>query len=548
MPMSSPARPLAGTAALLCAAAMLVVGLPATVRADNHPIKVHRLGNPNSAISKTPARSVEDVQRLAKEYENALMVALAQSTFDGDPQDLFDAIARGDGEMVSITPGTNHQWMVFRKGGQPTISKRAVEWAGRKPLDAYRTTVASGRYVYTFDIPLTCINLALYERKDAPPPQCTLEASASTPDGYDVLGDVTVRASSDDAVTLTGIAGPSGPIDTGKARSTGANTWTLAPTDAGRHAFTATVTDDYGRTATCTAAATVAPARVRPVPVCNLSSTYDPETGAITVDASGSKGTVTIDEMTLPDGAAGDLGALSAGGSNLWTYTPSLPRRAGDYTFRFAGQATLPDAAGPVDCDTSTTVTVESRAGEWILRGYGASISGDDDATTDDGFERAFMNVGKGTGIGLGLEYLFSSRWGIEGGLLFANLDSDIFIDRSDLWVNDSDEIGFLPIMLGLNYHLTPGAKADFYIGPFVALVQYDSPSFNLPVGSVRPDLDDDFGVGLNLGVDVPFGDSRWGFNGGLRYLQTSADEDGGLGRSFDIDPLIFSAGLGFRF
>ncbi len=546
MPMSSPTRPFVGPVAMFCAVAMLVVGLPAIASADNHPIKIHRLGNPNSAISKTAAHTVEDVQRLATEYENALKVALAQSTFDGDPQDLLDAIARGDGEMVSIAPGTTHQWMMFRKGGQPAISSRPVEWAGRKPLDAYRTTVASGRYVYTFDIPLTCINLALYDRQEAPPPACSLQASASTPEGYDVLGDISVRASGDGAVKISGIEGPSGTIDAGRARANGANAWTFAPTESGRHAFTAMVSDDYGRTATCTADALVAPAKPRPKPECQLSAGFTPDPDTIGLDASGSKGTVTITGFTLPDGTAGDLGALRSEGTNRWSYAPTLPKKSGEYTYTFQAESALEGQTDP--CADAQALVPVVREHAWILRGYGASINGDDDVNTDDGTDRAFLTLGKGAGFGLGLEYLFSDRWGVEGGILFGELDAEAFVDRGDLWAHAEDEVSFRPLMLGLNYHMTPGRKADFYIGPFVALVQYSSARFNLPFTQINTDYDDDFGVGLNLGVDIPFGSSAWGFNGGVRYLQTTADEDGGLGRSLDIDPLILSAGVGVRF
>ena len=61
------------------------------------------------------------------------------------------------------------QWMGFRTKGKPSVAHNLV-WAGKKPFPAYELSFISDRVDYTFIIPKTCCNLALYSAEELPPP------------------------------------------------------------------------------------------------------------------------------------------------------------------------------------------------------------------------------------------------------------------------------------------------------------------------------------------------------------------------------------------
>ena len=60
--------------------------------------------------------------------------------------------------------------------------------------------------------------------------------------------------------------------------------------------------------------------------------------------------------------------------------------------------------------------------------------------------------------------------------------------------------------------------------------------------------FDDDLGFGLRAGVDVPIGHGgSWIVSAGLRYLKAILESDG-TGEDLDLDPLMVSIGVGYRF
>ena len=102
-----------------------------------------------------------------------------------------------------------------------------------------------------------------------------------------------------------------------------------------------------------------------------------------------------------------------------------------------------------------------------------------------------------------------------------------------------------------LNVHLTPDSRADLYVGPMVAYVVYSSFELVTDPWFMREWFvtENDFGYGINLGLDVRVG-GGWLLCAALKYLDTTLEAsppDEGVGRS-DIDPMIFSIGVGYRF
>ena len=177
-------------------------------------------------------------------------------------------------------------------------------------------------------------------------------------------------------------------------------------------------------------------------------------------------------------------------------------------------------------------------------------------------------------GGGIAGEYRFGPRLGVELGLLGgADNDYTVIFDEGLLAANDT--LAFSAACAGLNVHLTPGKKVDFYAGPLVAYVTYSDMSLGVApaaVGSpallapLSVNLDSELALGASLGVDVQIKQSDWLFNVGMKYLAASPDTtldlrgvvfcqpevlciDAGPHRGrAAMDPLMVGVGFGYRF
>ncbi len=122
-----------------------------------------------------------------------------------------------------------------------------------------------------------------------------------------------------------------------------------------------------------------------------------------------------------------------------------------------------------------------------------------------------------------------------------------LVFDSPTEWLMDHDSSGVLVFTLGPNFHLTPGKKVDFYVGPYIGRAQFDDPSYNLggSLGTVSLDIDDEFVFGAQIGLDVPFGASNWAFHLGGLYMKLPVNLSG---VDLDADPLIGTIGLAYNF
>ena len=203
-------------------------------------------------------------------------------------------------------------------------------------------------------------------------------------------------------------------------------------------------------------------------------------------------------------------------------------------------------------------------AGEWHLRGVGAWVEPDVDWTQTSAGETVRVTSDGAFGFGFDAEYQISPRWGIDFGALTAAPDINVELDSTVpvFSVGTSDNPAFRPLTAGVNVHLTPKAKVDFYVGAFFAYVLYDDLNLRLraeiPVdGSVMVvedqvhiNIDNDFTWGGLIGLDVPLGQGNWGFAGTLRYIDTdvdTTDEDGDR-TTIGYDPLIVTFGFVYSF
>jgi outer membrane protein W len=112
-------------------------------------------------------------------------------------------------------------------------------------------------------------------------------------------------------------------------------------------------------------------------------------------------------------------------------------------------------------------------------------------------------------------------------------------------------DIDIMPLLLGANFHVLRKEKVGIYLGAQIGYVAYG----DLAIKDKGPDesdisMKDGFAYGLLAGVDAPFGDSKWMFNGSVAWLSTDADfdEPGSPSDGIAIDPIVVRIGVGRRF
>jgi len=281
-------------------------------------------------------------------------------------------------------------------------------------------------------------------------------------------------------------------------------------------------------------------------PVAKLAQpvAYSCETRQMTVDATGSSDHRVVTVM----------GETLSGNGPTWTYDV---KHSGTYTV----ELTADDGICPDKATAIATVTVPpfGDTARWTFRAFGAytrASADDDEVTSNSGVDlRRKINLGAHHGgFGAGFEYrplhgCDLSRWGIALDAIHSQLDSHLLVDRPSSWGRVQESVNFTPILLSLNYHLTPGKPVDLFLGPSVGYAFLDSVTYNTLGSSYSEKFDDDLTYGINLGIDVPFGvEHNYAFTAGLRQLFFKAKGSGTLGHNFDLNPTIATAGFAFRF
>ncbi len=500
---------------------------------------VTRFGNPRTTFSSESADTMADLQRLFVEHRADLERVLALTRWGGDPEDLFAAVASGEGVSArAVEPLTEFDWMAYRKRGEAACVNNLL-WRGKEPFPAWNIQVSSNGYSYNFVVPEACLNLAIERgttRLD-PPPTASLSAT------FDAEGDVIDLTGTTDCerMAITDVQEPDGAGDLAKVGGAD-GTWTYPPTADGRYEFTATGVCDDGRTATASAGVDVE--RIKPEGVFEI--TTDPESGVLTIDGSGSTGDVSIKSVIGPDGQPVTEGLVQTG-PNQWTFDPSasLPAKPGDYEYQVE---VVTEHNGMTETKTITmTATRDPRGGNWIVRGYLARADVSTGAVMTafggPGIEetRIKRSISGGDGFGLGVEYLFGEKLGFDVNYMNLDLDGNLVIDIGEDWFMSTEEVSFEPLELGLNYHFGLDRLVDVYLGPIVSFIDFGGSSLN-----DGENFDSEVGFGAKVGADIYFGwQSPWALSITGRYLTAGADSSDA---DFDVDPLIGTIGLSYRF
>jgi outer membrane protein len=202
-------------------------------------------------------------------------------------------------------------------------------------------------------------------------------------------------------------------------------------------------------------------------------------------------------------------------------------------------------------------------AGTWVLRaGVGVVAPDSDNLVIDDGVDTITVNVDDGTSLTLMGTYMFSPNWGFDV-LASWPFNHDInvsIINNVDPGFNAVNakiaETDHLPPTFSIQYHFLPDGTFQPYVGAGVNYTTFFSTDVEqalVDLGIDDIDLDDSFGLALQLGADWTFGNG-WLVNFDLRWIDIESDLEatalgvtGELG-TVKIDPWVYSINLGYSF
>jgi outer membrane protein W len=218
------------------------------------------------------------------------------------------------------------------------------------------------------------------------------------------------------------------------------------------------------------------------------------------------------------------------------------------------------EPAAPVELPPAVEPEIQptrERGHRWTIRPFLAFWDPkSDDVRTVGGTpatpERTKLSLGNGRGLGVGLEYHFNERLGLEAEVQLVEHDANFTFDLGTQWEADEDDVRSLALLVGPNFHLTPDRRVDFYLGPVVGLVDLGSADFTTLGRQFDASFDSEFTYGARLGLDVPFSAGNpWAFHAGLRYLFLEpavelGDQESDL--DLGLDPLVASVGVSYSF
>lgn len=186
----------------------------------------------------------------------------------------------------------------------------------------------------------------------------------------------------------------------------------------------------------------------------------------------------------------------------------------------------------------------------WRLRFSVASMDFDSNLHTRSGY-----GIDIGGAVAVNGEYRFNRRLGLDLGA-FGGGGVDVVGHRS--WIGTGhvdvyDTMSVSGLTAGLDIHLTPDSRADLYICPMLALMQFGGVVFAAGPNRATTvvDFDEDLAVGASLGLGVPLGERRsWSFNTYLTHLESTlnGNDRGNLRVEEDYNTTLVGIGFGYRF
>ncbi|WP_413663396.1 OmpW family protein [Microbulbifer sp. CNSA002] len=207
--------------------------------------------------------------------------------------------------------------------------------------------------------------------------------------------------------------------------------------------------------------------------------------------------------------------------------------------------------------------------GSFILRGGMATVAPDTNSSVlslnGTGIDQTGVDVDNGSALGLTGVYMFRDHWGVE--LVAATpFSHDIQVEGQGLGSFDLGETKHLPPTLLVQwYPMEPQSNIQPYVGLGVNYTAFFDEEISSTAdavfeglgatGDAELSLDNSFGLAAEAGIDFTFGaDQRWLFNMSVFWMDIETDATvkvpnvGEVTAKVDIDPLVYMAGLGYRF
>ena len=545
---------------------LILAAAPVTAQQCEGAIGISRLGGVNRF---TPAvENQESLQALFVDHRDDIVTLLGEANWQGDPDDLFAAVASWQGvTSATVEPGQRIPWMFFRyRGGAARVGLNLC-WAGDEAFNAWEIRLNSNGRWFSMIVPESCGNLALLAEQ--PMPRVTLDLDIGGLSCSDKTFDLKSSCSDGDAsVTVK--------LPDGSEKALGSGNLSFPFTAEGDYTVTAKcsamssrgdeLVDSVSETIavgcpSCTVSAspasvdlgqsstlTVVPEAGHGAQVSRvlldgqpLSSPYTKEmahegadafthtvmvetsTGQTAQCSTGMKVAPTITTSVEPDRVlvgqpAVVTAAPNAGNGAPVTVTLDDEELAAPYTREvshdqdgdFTHTAKVENPGG--SNESSVSLRVDSR---WTLLATMSAIGGDDQQFDVLGgtARQKLAACQAGVGFGLAGEYKVNYRLGLMFGANLGRCESFWEYDVRDLWGQDDADVDTNLLYAGLNFHLTrPGSRVDFWIGPMVGRFDYSSPSLSavemkaMPLDATyQPQWQGETVVGANLGMKIPF-------------------------------------------
>ncbi|KUJ83538.1 outer membrane protein OmpW [Microbulbifer flavimaris] len=215
-----------------------------------------------------------------------------------------------------------------------------------------------------------------------------------------------------------------------------------------------------------------------------------------------------------------------------------------------------------------TAPALAYQPGEVILRSGAATVSPDVSSSTlslgDTELAGTAADVDDGSAMGITATLMLNNRWGVE--LVAASPFSH---DLSVSGLGETFDLGeatHLPPTLLLQYYPDlPLAGVQPYVGLGVNYTIFFEEEVSREAndlfaglgasGGADLTLGDSVGLAAEAGVDFAFGaDQRWLFNVAVWWMDIDTDAEvkvpgvGSIRADVEVDPLVYMAGIGYRF
>ena len=188
-------------------------------------------------------------------------------------------------------------------------------------------------------------------------------------------------------------------------------------------------------------------------------------------------------------------------------------------------------------------------AGTWVLRAGVGVVAPDSDNLVLD--PDTIIEVDDGTSLTLMGTYMFTPNWAFD---VLASWPFNHDIKLAGTKIAETDH---LPPTFSMQYHFLPDATFQPYVGAGLNYTTFFSTDVEQVLtdltGITDIDLDDSFGLALQLGADWTFG-NRWLLNLDLRWIDIESDLTASDGVDSEklgtvkIDPWVYSINLGYSF